>query len=114
MPFISRLRNPHIKAQHTCLYDMTPEQATHVLKRYEKCSWVAVVRSVQRSAIMRCVRRLEQMGQRFDKGYKIKLKKMWWETRERTATQSDGIYEIWHSKQEQDRAIMDLQVTLLQ
>jgi len=54
------------------------------------------------------------MGQRFYKGYKIKLKKMWWETRERTATQSDGIYEIWHSKQEQDRAIMDLQVTLLQ
>ena len=56
-------------------HEMTPEKATRVLEQYKRCPWVAVVRSDPRSAIMRSVRHLAQLGEGFDIGAKIKWKK---------------------------------------
>jgi hypothetical protein len=55
-----------------------------------------------------------EQGYTFDKGAEIKLKKKWWETGERTAIKSDGTYEIWHSRQEEELEVIDFQISVAQ
>ena len=91
------------------LYEMPPERALNVLKRHADSPWVAVVRSDKPSVVLKHIRSIGTLGQRFDKGAKIKMKKGWWETGERTIIKSDGVYEIWHSKYPQ-KEYMELQM----
>ena len=76
------------------LYEMPPERALNVLKRHADSPWVAVVRSDKPFVVLKHVRSIGTLGQRFDKVTKIKMKKGWWETGERTVIKSDGVYEI--------------------
>ena len=93
------------------LYEMPPERALNVLKRHADSPWVAVVRSDKPSVVLKHIRSIGTLGQRFDKGAKIKMKKGWWETGERTIIKSDGVYEIWHSKYPQ-KEYMELQMPI--
>ena len=54
---------------------------------------------------------LAHWGKDLTKGAKIKMKKGWWETGERTIIKSDGVYEICHSKYPQ-KEYMELQIPI--
>ena len=49
------------------LYEMPPERALNVLKRHADSPWVSVVRSDKPSVVLKHIRSIGTLGQRFDK-----------------------------------------------